>query len=135
MATHNHETIHPEVRLEDFPVRVKRTQVLIVVTLALAGIIGYLVFLSWSRHQKIERFRRAYEAIKVGDSREAVVSGMGEPEAVTDCPEVPFSDKKKEAEFRSKCFQQYKYVRLMAVYTISFDRSGAVFNKSKIVSP
>ena len=116
--------------------RVKRTQKLIVVILALAlGTIGYLVFLGWSRHQKIERFRRAYEAIKVGDSREAVVTEMGEPDAVTDCPEVPFSDKKKEAEFRSKCFQQYKYVRLMAVYTISFDRSGTVFNKSKIVSP
>lgn len=116
--------------------RVKRTQVLIVAILALAlGSIGYLIFLSWSRHQKIERFRRAYEAVKVGDSREAVVTAMGEPQSVTDCPEGPFSDKKKEAEFRSKCFQQYKYVKWMAVYTISFDRSGAVFNKSKIVSP
>ena len=60
--------------------RVKRAQVLIVVMLALAlGTIGSLVFLGWSRHQKTERFRRAYEAIKVGDSREAVVTGMGDP--------------------------------------------------------
>jgi len=116
--------------------RVTRNHLLLVVILALAsGTIGYLVFLSWSRHQKIERFRRAYEAIKVGDSREAVVTEMGEPEAVTYCPEGPFADKKKEAEFRSKCFQQYEYVRWMAIYTISFDRSGAVFDKSKSVSP
>lgn len=94
-----------------------------------------MVFLGWSRHQKIERLRRAYEAIKIGDTREAVVTEMGEPQSVTDCPGGAFSDKIKEAEFRSKCFQQYKYVRWMAVYTISFDRGGAVFNKSKAVSP
>ena len=112
-----------------------RAQILIVVILALAlGTIGYLVFLGWSRHQQIERFRRRYEAIKLGDSREAVLTEMGAPEAITDCPQRPFSDKQKEAEFQSKCFRQFKYVRWMAVYTISFDRSGAVFNKSKVVS-
>src|SRR6476620_3021275 len=109
--------------------RAKRTRVLIVIILAIAfGIIGYLVFVSWFRHQENERFRRAYEAIKVGDSRETVVTEMGKPEAVTDCPEGPFSDKKLEAEFHFKCVQQYKYVRWMAIYTISFDRSGSVFN-------
>ena len=39
------------IEMEDLPVRVKRTQTLIVLIVAHAlGIIGYLVFLSWSRH-------------------------------------------------------------------------------------
>jgi hypothetical protein len=83
----------------------------------------------------MDRYDRAYAPIKVGDSRDAVVAAMGKPHAVTDCSYTAFSDKKMEAEFRSKCFQEYEYVELMARYTISFDRNGAVIFKSKAVSP
>lgn len=116
--------------------RVKRAQVLIVVILALAlATIVYLVFITRARSQRIERYRRAYAEIKIGDSRDAIVALMGEPHEVTGCPYTPFADPKEEAEFRSKCFQEYEYVELMVRYTISFDRSGAVIYKSKAVSP
>jgi hypothetical protein len=116
-------------------VKLKRAQLVVVILAVATAAILYCVYLAWSRNQKIERFRRAYETVRVGDWREAVVAAMGEPQAVTDCPGGPFSDKEKEAEFRSKCFQQFEYVRWMAIYTISFDRNGAVFNKSMVVSP
>ena len=80
-------------------------------------------------------YDRAYTAIRVGDSREAVVAVMGKPQSVTDCSYTPFADKKSEAEFLSKCFQEYEYVELMARYMIAFDRNGAVIHKSKAVSP
>src|SRR5262249_43038897 len=106
----------------------------IILALALATI-GYLVFLTRSRNQRIEKFHRAYEQIKVRDSRDAVVAAMGAPHSVRGCPYTPFTDTKKEAEFRSKCFQQYRYVFFLAEYTISFDREGMVINKSDAVSP
>jgi hypothetical protein len=105
--------------------------VIIVLALAIAGI----VYVARYQSERIARFNRAYESIKVGDSRDAVVAAMGDPREVTDCPDTSFSNRKEEAEFRSKCFQQYKYVQWMAVYTISFDRNGTVFDKSQAVSP
>lgn len=116
--------------------RIKRAQAFIVVILALVlATIAYLVFITRSRNQRIERFRRAYEEIKVGDSRDAVVVAMGDPDEITGCPDTPFADRKRQAEFRSKCFQQYQYGVLMREYTISFDRNGTVINKSTAVSP
>ena len=104
--------------------------------LALAvAVVLYLFSTTWSQRQRNERFERGFAAIKTGDSRDAVVAAMGNPHAVEDCPFTPFSDKKMEAEFRSKCFQQYRYVLLMKVYTISFDRTGTVIYKSSVVSP
>ena len=115
--------------------KVTRAQIAVmIVTLGLAvAATLYFVFRSWSR--RMGDYDRAYTAITVGDSREEVVAAMGEPQAVTDCSYTPFADKKLDAEFRSKCFQQYEYVELMARYTISFDRNGMVFNKSTAVSP
>ena len=115
--------------------RVGRAQlVLISITLVLAvTAILYFVFKSWSR--RMASYDPAYEAITIGDSREAVVHTMGKPNAVTDCSNTPFPDEKSEAAFRSKCFQEYEYVEFMARYTISFDRNGAVIYKSKAVSP
>ena len=115
--------------------KVGRTQlVLIIITLALA-IAAILYFVINSRARKMGSYDHAYTAIKVGDPREVVVAAMGEPRAVTDCSYASFSDKKLEAEFRAKCFQEYEYVEFMARYTISFDRNGAVIYKSKAVSP
>ena len=125
-----------ELLATKFSVKFKRGQVLIVVILALTlATVAYLVFLNRSRNQRIERYSQAYAEIKIGDSRDAVVAAMGKPHEVTDCPYTPFADPEKEAEFRSKCFQQYRYSLLMREYTISFDRNGAVINKSSAVSP
>ena len=106
----------------------------LILALVLALIL-FLVSSAWSRRQRNERYERGFAAIKTGDSRDAVIASMGQPHEVEDCPSTPFSDKKMEAEFRSKCFQQYRYALLMKVYTISFDRTGTVINKSSAVSP
>ena len=115
--------------------KVTRAQLaLIIITLGLAVAAAlYLVFESWSRRRG--SYDAAYTAIKVGDTREALVAVIGEPQTVTDCSNTPFSDKRLEAEYRSKCFQEYEYVELMARYKISFDRKGTVIHKSKAVSP
>jgi hypothetical protein len=113
----------------------KRVHVAGVILALISAAILYLVLVTWSRYRKVERFTRAYEAIKIGDSREVVVAALGEPQSVTDCTKIAFSDQKREADFRAKCSQRYEYVSLMARYTISFDRNGAVFNKSEMVSP
>ena len=115
---------------------INRAKVLIVVILALAvATIMYLVFITRSRNENIERYRRAYAEIKVGDSRDAVVAAMGKPSQVTECPYTPFDDPKREAEFQSKCYQQYRYILMMREYIFSFDRNGALIGKSDAVSP
>ena len=104
--------------------------------LVLAGAVTvYLFSFSWSQRQRTARLERGFAAIKTGDSRDAVYGAMGKPQSVADCPYTPFADPKMEAEFRSKCFQQFTYVVLMKVYTISFDQGGAVIHKSSVVSP
>jgi hypothetical protein len=117
-------------------VTVKRAQVVIVVILALGlATILYMVVKTRSRSQRIQRYRHAYNGIKVGDLRDAVVAAMGEPQKVTSCPYTPFADPKQEAEFRSRCFQQYRYEFFMREYTISLDRNGVVIGKGTAVSP
>ena len=116
--------------------KLKRTWLVIIILAIAIGITAalYLVLITWSRKQSIEKFDRAYEAIKVGDPRDAVVAALGEPQKVTNCP--PYAGvPKMEAEFRSKCFQQYEYFSFMARRTIYFDRNGAVIGKSTAVSP
>jgi len=56
-----------------------------------------------SRNQKIQRRNLAYEGIKLGEPRDAVVAAMGPPHTVRACEYTPFSDRKLEAEFRAKC--------------------------------
>ena len=119
-----------------FNLRPKTALVLTIVLLALAlGTSLCLIFISRSRNERAQAYLRAYEGIKVGDSRDAVVAAMGKPHQVTGCPYTSFDDPKRDAEFRSKCFQQYQYGFFMREYTISFDRNGTVINKSTAVSP
>jgi hypothetical protein len=82
----------------------------------------------------MEKFNRAYEAIKVGDSRNTVVAALGQPQEITNCPSYA-SVPKVDEEFRSKCFQQYEYISFMARRTIYFDRNGVVIHKTVAVSP
>lgn len=114
--------------------KLKRTWlVILAITIGITAVL-YLVFITRARKQGMEKFARAYEAIKIGDSRDAVVAALGEPNEVTKCPPYAGAPKMEE-EFQSKCFQQYEYFSFMARRTIYFDRDGAVIGKSTAVSP
>lgn len=106
-----------------------------VVMIAILLISSLAVGVIWSRKEKGERFNRAYEEIKVGDSRQVVVAALGEPSKITVCSYTPFNDPKKEAEFRAKCFQQFDYSSFMGRRSIYFDQSGLVIAKTSAVSP
>jgi len=116
-------------------VNVKRGRLAIIIVLAL-GITAslYFVFIVRSRQQRIEQFNHAYEAIRVGDSRESVVAALGQPHKITNCPSYSGLPK-MDAEFQSKCFQEFEYISFMARHTIYFDRNGVVIHKTIAVSP
>jgi hypothetical protein len=59
----------------------------------------------FSRVRRMASYDPVYAAIKVGDSREAVVAAMGEPQTVTDCSHTPFSDKKLERNIVLSAFK------------------------------
>ena len=113
--------------------KLRRPWLIVLVVFLAIGMLSFVV--NRSRNQKIQRRNLAYEGIKVGDSRDAVVAAMGPPHTVKACEYTPFSDPKLEAEFRAKCVQQYEYVFFMRDYTVSFDSAGMVIEKSTAVSP
>jgi len=122
------------MKLEDF-VNLKRGRLAIIIVLAL-GITAslYFVLTVRSRQQRIDQFNRAYEAIKVGDSRDTVVAALGKPHTITNCPSYNGLPK-MDTEFQAKCFQEFEYVSFMARHTIYFDRNGVVIHKTIAVSP
>jgi hypothetical protein len=105
-----------------------RFTVIIFAAIALTLLVPGLVI--WQRSARFERVKRAYDGIKLGDSREAVTVAMGEPYTSADCKFAPVAHQKMEEELRSKCAQQYTFIVLRSVYTISFDRNGSVIAKS-----
>jgi hypothetical protein len=113
--------------------KTRRVIIPIVIAMGITATV-YLVVITWARRQSSENFDRAYEAIKVGDSRDAVVAALGKPDEVTNCPTYAGAPK-MNAEFRTKCFQQYEYFSFMARRTIYFDQNGVVINKTIAVSP
>lgn len=107
---------------------IDRWTIAILTAVVLAIVVPALVI--WRRSARLERVRRAYDSVKIGDSRDAVAVAMGEPYKATECGPAPSADRKVEEEFRSKCAQQYRFLVLRTVYTISFDRNGNVIAKS-----
>ena len=105
-----------------------RFTVIAFTAIALAILVPGLVI--WQRSARFERVKSAYDGIKVGDARETVTVAMGEPYTVGECKFAAVAHQKMEEELRSKCAQQYIFIVLRSVYTISFDRNGSVIAKS-----
>lgn len=89
-----------------------------------------------SRRRVARKYELGYLQIKLGDSKEVVLTLMGEPSRITGCVYPWFPDEKREAEYRSTCKELYRYEEVFLVdYTVSFDKEGRVINKTTAVSP
>ena len=89
-----------------------------------------------SRRRVARKYELGYLQIKLGDSKEVVLTLMGEPRRITGCVYPWFTDEKREAEYRSTCKELYSYEEVFPVdYTVSFDKEGRVINKTTATSP
>ena len=86
---------------------------------------------------RVQRIReRAYQQIKVDDSKGRVLSLMGQPDEVETCRTVSSSkDTAQDKDYQRNCFEQYWYYSLMSPYVISFDKDGRVISKAYQISP
>jgi hypothetical protein len=112
----------------------KKIAISVIVTLTVAGTI-YITVTVVSHRRIARKYERGYPQIKLGDSKEVVLTLMGEPSRITDCVHPWFPDEKTEAEYRSKCKELHFYEVFPVDYTVSFDEKGSVINKTSAVSP
>lgn len=98
-------------------------------------VVTYFALTVVSHRRTATKYERGYPQINVGDSRDVVVSLMGQPSRTTNCEYAAFPDRKLEADYRSKCKEQYRYEVLLKDYIISFDKEGKVIGKNSAVSP
>jgi hypothetical protein len=113
----------------------KKIAIGMIMTLIVVGTI-YVAMTVVSRRRIARKYERGYQQIKLGDSKDVVLTLMGEPSRITDCVHPWFSDKKAEDEYRVKCKELYLYEEVFPVdYTVSFDEKGNVVNKTSAVSP
>jgi hypothetical protein len=88
------------------------------------------------QHLKGRRYENGYAQIKVGDSKESVVAGMGKPDRVDFCRTVSSPhDTAEDKKYQEQCVEQYWYNSLLKPYLISFDKENRVVSKAYEVSP
>jgi hypothetical protein len=81
-------------------------------------------------------YERALSQIQIGDSKQRVVSLMGEPEETRWCYPLPTSnDTPEQKRFHEQCVDQYWYFTFLKPYYVSFDKNNQVSGKDYTISP
>jgi hypothetical protein len=96
------------------------------IVLALLVSIAFLA--GWYVRQ--QRFKAGFERIQIGDTKEQVISQLGQPAEVSPC--FHYRD---ETELGRKCAEDFWYYSLMERWSVSFDANGRVIFTNYSVSP
>jgi|ERR1044071_3605977 len=94
--------------------------------LALLVSIGFLA--GWYVRQ--QRFKAGFTRIQVGDTKEQVISQLGQPGEISPCFHP--SD---ETELQRKCAEDFWYYSFLERWGVSFDKDGRVLHTNYSVSP
>jgi hypothetical protein len=99
-------------------------------------VIGAPVLYAANDYRLKKKYERALGQIQVGDSRQAVVSLLGEPDERYWCYPLPIDhDTPEQKKFHERCVDEYWYVTFLQPYIITFDQDGRVSGKGHMVSP
>ena len=113
----------------------RTTWILSLLVIASLAVVIYFLSAAVSRRRMLKKYDSGYSQIRIGDSKQAVMSVMGEPSRIGRCEYTPFNDKRAEEEYRARCLEKYTYEVLFKDYVISFDSDGKVLSKTSAVSP
>ena len=82
------------------------------------------------------KYERALDLIQIGDSKQRVISLMGQPDDREWCYPLPTpNDSPERKKFHEQCVDQFKYVTFLEWYLVAFDKDGQVSWKGRSVSP
>jgi hypothetical protein len=94
------------------------------------------VLYAGNQYRLKKKYERALSQIQIDDSKQRVVSLMGEPDEIRWCYPLPSSDDTPERKrFHEQCVDQYWYFTFLKLYYISFDRNNQVSGKDYTISP
>jgi hypothetical protein len=112
--------------------RLAKYSVLVLVLLLLGSPVLYVA----NQYRLKKKYERALSQIRIGDSKQRVVSLMGEPEETRWCYPLPNSDDTPEQKrFHEQCVDQYWYFTFLKPYYVSFDGNNQVSGKDYTISP
>ena len=79
----------------------------------------------------------ACEAIQQGDSKEAVVAALGQPDEVRSCPDTLFwgGDHKQLGPNDGQCIEEFYYSSMPGGWSVGFSDEGQAVHKYAYVSP
>lgn len=92
----------------------------------------------YAAHQRKlkNKYERGLNMIEIGDSKQRVITLMGEPDAWERCYPLPASNESPEQKkLHEECVDQCRYVTFMEWYMVAFDKNGHVSWKGRSVSP
>jgi hypothetical protein len=95
--------------------------------LVLALLIGIGFFAGW--YVRAQRFKTSFTRIQVGDTKEQVISQLGQPGETSPC-----FHPSEESELQRKCADEFWYYSFLERWGISFDKDGKVIHKTFNVS-
>lgn len=109
---------------------IKKCKVLIFVSVAtVVLLIAFVVNAIWVNYTKQSRIEKAFSTMVVGDSKKDLVKKLGAPD------EIEFCSKSDAAEaIDRECEEKYWYKVFISRWGFSFDKNGAVINKTHNVS-
>ena len=80
---------------------------------------------------------RAFDAIKLGDSKEKVIAALGRPDEVRSCPDTLYwgGDHKRLGPNNGQCTEEFYYSSLPGGWSVGFSATGQAVSKYAYVSP
>jgi len=128
-----HSLIAPKRFMSKFPVtRLLKYSLIALIVLVLCSPLLYVAN-DWRLKNKYER---GMNQILVGDSKEAVITLMGEPDSRNWCyPSPTDHDTPERKRFHERCVDEYQYDIFLTSYVVTFDKDSRVSGKNKMVSP
>jgi len=78
---------------------------------------------------RANRFKAGYEAVQVGDSKDEVITQLGQPAEIAPC-----FHPSSESELQRKCADEFWYYSFLQRWGISFDKDERVIHKTYNVS-
>lgn len=96
--------------------------------IVLALLIGIGFLAGW--YVRMKRFEAAFARVQVGDTKEQVITQLGQAGEVSPC-----FHPREESELQRKCAEEFWYYSFLERWGVSFDGDGRVIHKTYSVSP
>lgn len=106
-------------------------KITLILLLGVIAVIAFALPVSW--YLQLRRYREGFAQVKLGDSKQSVMTLFGKPSEINDCYHVtnwPVSE-----DVKDRCNQEYWYYSWFEEWIIVFDSNDKVIWKTYHWSP